>query len=151
MGLQGECDGIWAWQWINQLFNWLPLTTLIENKIICMHGGIRRLINHVQQIETLQCPITMEVDFIVFMEFLWYRFCVVVVDLNSLKGTIKLQGGKCQIKCFNIFLLCVNQVRTLCKSNPIENDSVEGLCPNARGPSLVTFGVVILWVCNPFL
>jgi hypothetical protein len=25
------------------------------------------------------------------------------------------------------------------------------LCPNARGPSLVTFGVVILWVCNPFL
>jgi protein phosphatase len=43
-----------------------------------MHGGIRRLINHVQQIETLQWPITMEVDSIVFMEFLWYRFYVVV-------------------------------------------------------------------------
>jgi hypothetical protein len=59
---------------------------LIENKFICMHGGIRRLINHVQQIETLQCPITMEVNFIVFMEFLWYKFCVVVIDLNSLEA-----------------------------------------------------------------
>jgi hypothetical protein len=55
-----------------------------------------------------------------------------------------MQGDKCQTKCFNIFLFCVNQVRTLCRSNPIENDNVEDLCPNARGPSLVTFGVIIL-------
>lgn len=29
----------------------------------------------------------------------------------------------------------------LCRSDPTENDSVEGLRPNARGPGLVTFGV----------
>jgi hypothetical protein len=28
-----------------------------------------------------------------------------------------------------------------CRSDPTENDSVEGLRPNARGPGLVTFGV----------
>lgn len=28
----------------------------------------------------------MEVNFIVFMEFLWYKFCVVVIDLNSLEA-----------------------------------------------------------------
>jgi hypothetical protein len=53
-------------------------------------------------------------------------------------------GEKCQKECFNIFLLCINQIKTLCTSDPTKNDSVEGLCPNARGPSLVTFGVIIL-------
>ncbi|CAL9090082.1 serine/threonine-protein phosphatase BSL2 homolog isoform X1 [Musa acuminata AAA Group] len=92
----GERDGIWAWHRFNRLFNWLPLAALIEKKIICMHGGIGRSINHVEQIEDLQRPITMEAGSIVLMDLLW--------------------------------------------SDPTENDSVEGLRPNARGPGLVTFG-----------
>ncbi|XP_022756036.1 serine/threonine-protein phosphatase BSL3-like isoform X2 [Durio zibethinus] len=92
----GERDGIWTWHRINRLFNWLPLAALIEKKIICMHGGIGRSINHVEQIENLQRPITMEAGSIVLMDLLW--------------------------------------------SDPTENDSVEGLRPNARGPGLVTFG-----------
>ncbi|XP_027344974.1 serine/threonine-protein phosphatase BSL3 isoform X2 [Abrus precatorius] len=93
----GERDGIWAWHRINRLFNWLPLAALIEKKIICMHGGIGRSINHVEQIENIQRPITMEAGSIVLMDLLW--------------------------------------------SDPTENDSVEGLRPNARGPGLVTFGL----------
>eukprot|EP00271_Cylindrocystis_brebissonii_P001162 TRINITY_DN11466_c0_g1_i1.p1 TRINITY_DN11466_c0_g1~~TRINITY_DN11466_c0_g1_i1.p1 ORF type:complete len:942 (+),score=168.46 TRINITY_DN11466_c0_g1_i1:136-2961(+) len=92
----GEAAGIWVWQRINQLFNWLPLAALIEKKIICMHGGIGRSIHHVDQIEALQRPITMEAGSMVLMDLLW--------------------------------------------SDPTENDSVEGLRPNARGPGLVTFG-----------
>ncbi|CAN4120154.1 unnamed protein product [Withania somnifera] len=92
----GERDGIWAWHRINRLFNWLPLAALIEKKIICMHGGIGRSINHVEQIESIQRPITMEAGSIILMDLLW--------------------------------------------SDPTENDSVEGLRPNARGPGLVTFG-----------
>ncbi|KAJ7545490.1 hypothetical protein O6H91_09G122400 [Diphasiastrum complanatum] len=92
----GERGGICAWQRINQLFNWLPLAAMIENKIICMHGGIGRSINFVEQIENLQRPITMETGSVVLMDLLW--------------------------------------------SDPTENDSVEGLRPNARGPGLVTFG-----------
>ncbi|KAI4368683.1 hypothetical protein MLD38_017213 [Melastoma candidum] len=92
----GERDGIWAWHRVNRLFNWLPLAALIEKKIICMHGGIGRSINHVEQIENIQRPITMEAGSIVLMDLLW--------------------------------------------SDPTENDSVEGLRPNARGPGLVTFG-----------
>ncbi|KAL0389932.1 UNVERIFIED_CONTAM: Serine/threonine-protein phosphatase BSL3 [Sesamum calycinum] len=76
--------------------NWLPLAALIEKKIICMHGGIGRSINHVEQIENIQRPIPMEAGSIVLMDLLW--------------------------------------------SDPTENDSVEGLRPNARGPGLVTFG-----------
>eukprot|EP01018_Ginkgo_biloba_P039752 Gb_36990 [translate_table: standard] len=92
----GERDGIWAWTRFNQLFNWLPLAALIEKKIICMHGGIGRSINFVEQIESLQRPITMDAGSIVLMDLLW--------------------------------------------SDPTENDSIEGLQPNARGPGLVTFG-----------
>ncbi|XP_020093215.1 serine/threonine-protein phosphatase BSL2 homolog isoform X1 [Ananas comosus] len=92
----GERDGIWTWHRINRLFNWLPLAALIEKKIICMHGGIGRSINHIEQIENLQRPITMEAGSIILMDLLW--------------------------------------------SDPTENDSVEGLRPNARGPGLVTFG-----------
>ncbi|KAK6929035.1 Calcineurin-like phosphoesterase domain, ApaH type [Dillenia turbinata] len=92
----GERDGIWTWHRMNRLFNWLPLAATIEKKIICMHGGIGRSINHIQQIENLQRPITMECGSVVLMDLLW--------------------------------------------SDPTENDSVEGLRPNARGPGLVTFG-----------
>ncbi|WOL16471.1 serine/threonine-protein phosphatase [Canna indica] len=92
----GESDGIWAWTRFNQLFNYLPLAALIEKKIICMHGGIGRSINSVEQIEKLERPINMDVGSIVLMDLLW--------------------------------------------SDPTENDSIEGLRPNARGPGLVTFG-----------
>ncbi|XP_038988475.1 serine/threonine-protein phosphatase BSL1 homolog isoform X2 [Phoenix dactylifera] len=92
----GESDGIWAWTRFNQLFNFLPLAALIEKKIICMHGGIGRSINFVEQIEKLERPITMDAGSIVLMDLLW--------------------------------------------SDPTENDSIEGLRPNARGPGLVTFG-----------
>ncbi|GLT42543.1 hypothetical protein SLA2020_165360 [Shorea laevis] len=92
----GENDGIWAWTRFNQLFNCLPLAALIEKKIICMHGGIGRSINSVEQIEKLERPITMDAGSIILMDLLW--------------------------------------------SDPTENDSVEGLRPNARGPGLVTFG-----------
>ncbi|KAJ0581855.1 putative protein-serine/threonine phosphatase [Helianthus annuus] len=92
----GENDGIWAWKRFNQLFNHLPLAALIEQKIICMHGGIGRSIHTVEQIEKIERPINMDAGSVVLMDLLW--------------------------------------------SDPTENDSVEGLRPNARGPGLVTFG-----------
>ncbi|XP_076898664.1 serine/threonine-protein phosphatase BSL1-like [Bidens hawaiensis] len=92
----GENDGIWAWKRFNQLFNHLPLAALIDQKIICMHGGIGRSIHSVEQIEKIERPTNMDAGSVILMDLLW--------------------------------------------SDPTENDSVEGLRPNARGPGLVTFG-----------
>nr|GMD69599.1 serine/threonine-protein phosphatase BSL3 isoform X2 [Ipomoea batatas] len=64
------------------LFNWLPLAALIENKIICMHGGIGRSINHVEQIENIQRPITMEAGSIVLMDLLWL-VCLTLSSYHS--------------------------------------------------------------------
>ncbi|KAK7845163.1 serine/threonine-protein phosphatase bsl1 [Quercus suber] len=112
----GENDGIWAWTRFNQLFNYLPLAALIEKKIICMHGGIGRSINSVEQIEKLERPITMDAGSIILMDLLW---CDLLIQL-----------------------ICIFLLTTWYKyrSDPTENDSVEGLRPNARGPGLVTFG-----------
>ena len=68
---KGESDGIWAWTRFNQLFNHLPLAALIENKIICMHGGIGRSISTVEQIEKIERPITMDAGSLVLMDLLW--------------------------------------------------------------------------------
>lgn len=71
--MKGENDGIWAWQRFNHLFNILPLAALIEDKIICMHGGIGRSIHLVEQIEKIERPITMDAGSVVLMDLLWYR------------------------------------------------------------------------------
>ncbi len=67
----GDPDGIWAWQRINTVFNWLPLAARIEGKIFCMHGGIGRSIETVRQISTLERPLTLEDGGLVLMDLLW--------------------------------------------------------------------------------
>jgi protein phosphatase len=63
--------GVFIWQRINQVFNWLPLAAHVENKILCMHGGIGRSINRIKQIEVLYRPLTMEQGGVVLMDLLW--------------------------------------------------------------------------------
>lgn len=122
----GDPHGVWAWTRFNTLFNYLPLAALIEDRILCMHGGelwawawaagggggtktlnsrtsllshppgIGRSISSIDQIATLQRPLTMEDGGIVLMDLLW--------------------------------------------SDPTTNDAVEGVQPSPRGPGLVTFG-----------
>ncbi|PSC71439.1 serine threonine-phosphatase BSL1 [Micractinium conductrix] len=67
----GDQAGLKTWQRLNTLFNWLPLAALIEDKVLCMHGGIGRSINSIEQIEELQRPLTMEDGGIVLMDLLW--------------------------------------------------------------------------------
>lgn len=89
-----------------------------------MHGGIGRSIQAVEQIEKLERPITMDAGSIVLMDLLWYTKVYVVSLILS----------------FCCFPPTPHHI-ILCRSDPTENDSIEGLRPNARGPGLVTFGV----------
>lgn len=42
---------------INELFDWLPLAAIIEDRIICLHGGIGSTLADVKQIEALKRPL----------------------------------------------------------------------------------------------
>lgn len=51
-----------------------------------MHGGIGRSINHVEQIENLQRPITMEAGSVVLMDLLWsafFNYCREIICIGS--------------------------------------------------------------------
>ncbi|KAK9790585.1 hypothetical protein WJX73_006836 [Symbiochloris irregularis] len=63
--------GVWAWTRINALFNWLPLSALVEERIICMHGGIGRSIEQISQIDDLERPLAMEDGGVLLMDLLW--------------------------------------------------------------------------------
>lgn len=67
----GEEGGLTAWERFNSLFNWMSLAAVIEKRVICMHGGIGRSIEKVEQLEALQRPLTMESGGLVLMDLLW--------------------------------------------------------------------------------
>ena len=67
----GESGGIWIWQRMNALFNWMPLAATIENKILCMHGGIGKSINSIADIESIERPVSMETGGPLLMDLLW--------------------------------------------------------------------------------
>ena len=38
----GEAASVKAWNRFNDMFQWLPLAAVIEDRVACMHGGIGR-------------------------------------------------------------------------------------------------------------
>ena len=42
---------------INEVFDWLPLAAIIDDKIICLHGGIGESVRSISQIESLERPL----------------------------------------------------------------------------------------------
>jgi hypothetical protein len=138
-----------VWKRINSLFNWLPLAALIENKILCMHGGIGRCINKIEQIAELERPITMEVSGVRGQRG-WQR------------GVHAQQRAAMCTACARARVVVAGDLRAaadhapraaratrqdggpvlmdLLWSDPTTNDGVQGVQPSPRGPGLVTFG-----------
>jgi serine/threonine-protein phosphatase PP1 catalytic subunit len=44
------------WRSFTDLFNFLPVAALIEDRIICMHGGLSPDLNNINDIERLPRP-----------------------------------------------------------------------------------------------
>ena len=57
--LGGKTPGVAAWRRLNLLFEWLPIGALINGCILCVHGGIGRNVQKIEQIAALQRPLRM--------------------------------------------------------------------------------------------
>ena len=47
---------------INRFFDWLPLAGIIENRILCLHGGIGRKLNNISDLEGIKRPLEINQD-----------------------------------------------------------------------------------------
>lgn len=58
-GFYDECKrryDVQLWKIFTECFNWLPIAALIDNKILCMHGGISPDLKHINQIKNISRP-----------------------------------------------------------------------------------------------
>ncbi|KAF4691386.1 serine threonine-protein phosphatase [Perkinsus olseni] len=46
-----------SWAWFNKVFEWMPCGAVIEDRILCIHGGIGGSIDKVEQIAKLERPL----------------------------------------------------------------------------------------------
>lgn len=59
-GFYDECKkrlSVKAWKLFCNLFDHLPLSAIIDNKILCMHGGISKELINVSQLKTFKRPL----------------------------------------------------------------------------------------------
>ena len=45
------------WKEFNLMFNWLPFSAIIEDKIFCVHGGLSPYLKSIEQLDDIQRPI----------------------------------------------------------------------------------------------
>lgn len=58
-GFYDECKrkyNVKLWKTFVDVFNWMPISALIEDKILCFHGGLSPDLHNVSQIESIQRP-----------------------------------------------------------------------------------------------
>ncbi len=42
---------------MNRLFDWLPLAAVVEDKILCLHGGIGSAVKTIEDIANIKRPL----------------------------------------------------------------------------------------------
>jgi len=42
---------------VNEFFDWLPLAAVIEDRIVCLHGGIGSTLVSLEQVEMIERPL----------------------------------------------------------------------------------------------
>ena len=70
------CEELNVFKVINEFFEYLPLVAIIENEIVCVHGGIGSSFNKIEEVEKMQRPIPVVHEAItkqdqIVMDILW--------------------------------------------------------------------------------
>ena len=107
---------------INEIFNYLPFGVLVDNTILCIHGGIGSTINSLSDIENIKRPIKIIQDVTnnqeqIVLDLLWSEYSDKINDVevnyerDKLKKGFIVKFGKERLNKFmndNKILLVIN-------------------------------------------
>ncbi|KAH0786191.1 Ser/Thr protein phosphatase [Histomonas meleagridis] len=79
------------WTQFQQVFNWLPLASIVQNSVFCVHGGLSPLLQDVQQLRELQLPIPNYFQNSMISDLVWSD------PVDSVKGFLLNRRGSGQI------------------------------------------------------
>lgn len=80
--------GTSVFQSINRAFQWLPLAAVVENKVLCVHGGIGPGVDTVGDIGNVRRPARVE-DGGVFVQCVWSDPAKSEADAGFVKNTLR--------------------------------------------------------------
>jgi len=106
----GEAAGVKAWNRFNDMFQWLPLAAVIEDRVACMHGGIGRSVTHISQLEELERPLTMESGGMMLMDVLW----------SDPTESDKVEGLRPNARGPGLVTFGPDRVRKFCEDNELQ-------------------------------
>ncbi len=83
---------------INEIFNYLPFGVLVDNTILCIHGGIGSTINNLSDIENIKRPIKIVQDVTnnqeqIVLDLLWSEYSDTINDVEINYERDKLKKG----------------------------------------------------------
>ncbi len=64
------------WRAFTDLFNWLPVAAIIDDKILCMHGGLSPYLKNPNDIDNLQRPADIPDSGIIILNHSFMLFCI---------------------------------------------------------------------------
>lgn len=102
------------------MFDWLPMAAVIENRILCLHGGIGATLNDINDITRLKRPLEIihEVqrqEHLLVVDILWSD----PTDSDDEKG-IQPNNVRDPNQTGNIVKFGPDRVKSFCKKNNIE-------------------------------
>lgn len=76
------------WSAFNEMFDYMPISALINKKILCMHGGVGPTLNNLDQIRSIQRPLSDVNRIPVAQDLLWADPCLDLTGFsrNLLRG-----------------------------------------------------------------
>lgn len=122
-GFYDECKkrlNVKSWKLFCSLFDHLPLTAIIENKILCMHGGISKELVNVNQLKNINRPMDVPEKGLV-CDLLWAD----PSELTSGWG-VNERGVSCTFgtKALDLFL-DKNDLDLICRAHQVVEEGFE--------------------------
>lgn len=125
-GFYDECKrrhGIKLWKIFTDCFNCLPIAALVDDKILCMHGGLSPELNKILTINNIVRPTDVP-DTGLLCDLLWSDPDKEVSDWGDNDRGVSFTFGEDIVRKFNN----KNEIDLICRAHQVVEDGYEFFC-----------------------